>query len=103
VIVAYVDASKASFGVEPICRVLNQIAPAPNFAFKKRLPSARSLSDQRLLTEVRGVFYANYACYGVRDAGALLGASDSRFSRNDNRDKEILDRTRAILETLGDG
>lgn len=33
------------------------------------------------------------------DAGALLGASESRFSRNDNLDKEILDRTHAILDT----
>lgn len=33
------------------------------------------------------------------DAGAMLGASESRFSRNDNLDKEILDRTHAILET----
>lgn len=33
------------------------------------------------------------------DAGALLGASESRFSRNDALDKDILDRTHAILDT----
>lgn len=33
------------------------------------------------------------------DAGALLGASESRFSRNDSLDKDILDRTHAILDT----
>lgn len=33
------------------------------------------------------------------DASALLGASESRFSRNDNLDKDILDRTHAILDT----
>jgi Transposase and inactivated derivatives len=70
VIVAYIDAYKASFGVEPICRVLRdhdyQIAPSTYYAFKKRPPSARSLSDERLLAEVRCVFYANYECYGVR-------------------------------------
>lgn len=69
-IVAYIDAYKASFGVEPICRVLRdhdyQIAPSTYYAFKKRPPSARSLSDERLLAEVRCVFYANYECYGVR-------------------------------------
>ena len=69
-IVAYIDAYKASFGVEPICRVLRdhdyQIAPSTYYAFKKRPLSARAMSDQRLLVEVRGVFYANYECYGIR-------------------------------------
>lgn len=35
----------------------------------------------------------------LADAGALLGASESRFSRNDNLDKEILDRAHAIIDT----
>lgn len=69
-IVAYIDAYKASFGVEPICRVLKdhdyKIAPSTYYAFKKRPLSARAMSDQRLLVEVRGVFYANYECYGIR-------------------------------------
>lgn len=33
------------------------------------------------------------------DAGDLLGASESRFSRNNNLDKELLDRAHAILDT----
>lgn len=75
-IVAYIDAFKHQFGVEPICRVLRQhdyqIAPSTYYAFKRRPPSARSLSDERLLVEVRGVFYANYACYGVRKVWQAL-------------------------------
>lgn len=35
----------------------------------------------------------------LADASALLGASKSRFNRNDNLDKELLDRTHAILDT----
>lgn len=67
---AYIDAFKHQFGVEPLCRVLRdhdyQIAPSTCYAFKSRSPSARSLSDERLLVEVRGVFYVNYECYGIR-------------------------------------
>lgn len=65
-IVAYIDAYRASFGVEPICRVLRQhdyqIAPSTYYAFKTRPPSARRRSDERLLLEIRRVYHANYAC-----------------------------------------
>lgn len=33
------------------------------------------------------------------DAGALLGASESRFSRNDYLDRDMLDRAHAIVDT----
>jgi transposase InsO family protein len=76
VIVAYIDAYRASFGVEPICRVLKdhdyQIAPSTYYACKKRPPSERWQSDQRLLVEIRQVYHANYACYGVRKVWQAL-------------------------------
>ena len=69
-IVAYIDAYKAQFGVEPICRVLRDhdvpIAPSTYYAFKRRPRSARSLSDERLLEIVKEVHRDNYSVYGVR-------------------------------------
>jgi len=70
VIVAYIDAYKRAFGVEPICRVLRDhdvpIAPSTYYAFKKRARSTRSLSDDRLLPVVKEVHRDNYSVYGVR-------------------------------------
>lgn len=69
-IIAYIDAYRASFGVESICRVLRdhayQIAPSTYYAFKKRAPSKRSRSDVRLLEVIARVHRVNFACYGVR-------------------------------------
>ena len=48
-VIAFIDDHRARFGVEPICRVLTehgvQVAPSGYYAFKKRTPSKRSLSD----------------------------------------------------------
>jgi putative transposase len=70
VIVAYIDAYKHEFGVEPICRVLRDhdlpIAPSTYYAFKSRPRCARSLSDERLLEVVKTVHSDNYGVYGVR-------------------------------------
>ena len=69
-IVAYIDAYKREFGVEPICRVLRAhdvpIAPSTYYAFKSRARSARSLSDERLLPIVKFVHAINFSVYGVR-------------------------------------
>jgi putative transposase len=58
--VAFIDARKDVFGVEPICRVLRQhdvakIAPSTYYACKSRRPSQRSLRDEELLIEIRRV------------------------------------------------
>ena len=57
---AFIDARKDVFGVEPICRVLRQhdvakIAPSTYYACKSRGPSPRSLRDEELLIEIRRV------------------------------------------------
>ncbi|MDX2340775.1 hypothetical protein NJC10_03665 [Micrococcus sp. M4NT] len=62
-IVDYIDEHKHDFGVEPICATLSaagtQIAPSTYYAAKTRPPSARSLSDARLLVQIRRVHEAN--------------------------------------------
>lgn len=69
-IVAYIDAYKDLFGVEPICRVLRdhdlKIAPSTYYAAKARPPSARSLADAQRLEDVRRVHRENFGVYGVR-------------------------------------
>jgi putative transposase len=57
--VAYIDAHRERFGVEPICEVL-QVAPSTYYAARKRPPSDRARRDDELLVEIRRVFHANY-------------------------------------------
>ncbi len=53
---AFIDAHRARFGVEPICRVLSEhgykIAPNTYWVAKKRPPSARALRDEVLKVDV---------------------------------------------------
>lgn len=67
--IAYIDAYKHEFGVEPICRVLRendmQIAPSAYYASKSRPRSERSVQDDRLVEVVKRVHAVNYSCYGV--------------------------------------
>ncbi len=58
------------FGVEPICKVLTshglKIATSTYYAAKKRTPSARSVRDAELKTQISRVHAENYGVYGVR-------------------------------------
>jgi len=70
--VAFIDAHRDRFGVEPICRVLTghgvKIAPSTYYAAKSRPPSPRALRDAELLAEIRRL-------HGDRDRGrGLYGA-----------------------------
>src|ERR1700742_1061256 len=68
--IAFIDAHRAVYGVEPICRVL-PIAPstyhkhAARRADPTRLPP-RARSDARLRGEIRRVWEENFQVYGVR-------------------------------------
>ena len=68
--IAFIDAHRAAYGVEPICKVL-PIAPSIYYArvarraHPGRLP-ARARSDAALMIEIRRVFEANFCVYGVR-------------------------------------
>lgn len=57
-------------------------------------PVESNVGAKRLRGRLAELLHARLA-----EAGALLGASESRFSRNDNVDREMLDRTHAILDT----
>jgi putative transposase len=77
---AFVDAQRARFGVEPVCREL-QIAPSSYYARKTRPPSARSLRDDRLRGEIRRVFESNYGVYGADKVWASLNREGTRVAR----------------------
>ena len=68
--IAFIDAHRDAYGVEPICRVL-PIAPSTYFAHVAQRAdpskaSARAQRDVILRQQVRRVFDENFAVYGVR-------------------------------------
>jgi transposase InsO family protein len=86
VIVAFIDAYKLVFGVEPICRVPREhnlpIAPSTYYAFKKRPPSARSVSDERLVEVVKDVHRDNFGVYGGRKMWHALIRKGEQIGRD---------------------
>jgi putative transposase len=63
--IAYIDAKRDRFGVEPICRVL-PIAPSTYHAVRRRPPSARRRRDQELQAEIARVHAEHFGVYGAR-------------------------------------
>lgn len=74
--IAYIDAYRDRYGVEPICRVLRaagvQIAPSSYYAARKRPPAARARRDEQLKAQIVRVHAANYGVYGARKVWAQL-------------------------------
>jgi putative transposase len=75
--ISFVDDHRAVYGVEPICKVL-PIAPSTYHArvaqrADRAKASARARRDAALCTEIRRVFEANFAVYGVRKIWRQLG------------------------------
>ena len=63
--IAYIDANRDRFGVEPICQLL-PIAPSAYYAAKNKLPSARALRDEELKAHIRRVHAEHFGVYGAR-------------------------------------
>jgi putative transposase len=70
--IAYIDAHRDRFGVEPICQLL-PIAPSTYYHAKRRLPSARALRDEELKVEIGRVHAENFGVYGARKVWRQLG------------------------------
>jgi putative transposase len=79
--VAYIDAHKTEFGVEPICTAL-RIAPSTYYAAKARVPSARALRDAVLLPLIMTVWVANYRVYGVHKMWKALHRTGEQVGRD---------------------
>jgi putative transposase len=63
--IAYIDANRDRFGVEPICRVL-PIAPSTYYAASRRPASARAVRDAQLKGEIARVHAEHFSVYGAR-------------------------------------
>jgi len=69
--IAFIDANKDEFGIEPICSQL-PIAPQTYYAARDRPPSKRSISDEETVTKIHQVHKKNYRVYGARKVHAQL-------------------------------
>jgi putative transposase len=63
--IAYIDANRDRFGVEPICQLL-PIAPSTYHQHRKGRPSARAARDAKLKTEIARVHGEHFGVYGAR-------------------------------------
>jgi putative transposase len=63
--IAYIDAHRDRFGVEPICQLL-PIAPSTYHAARRRPPSARRRRDEELKAEIARVHAEHFGVYGAR-------------------------------------
>jgi putative transposase len=78
--IAYIDANRDRFGVEPICRVL-PIAPSSYYAAKNRPPSARALRDTELKAAIGRVHAEHFGVYGARKVWRQLHREGIRVAR----------------------
>jgi putative transposase len=60
---AFIDAHRARFGVEPICREI-EVSASAYWARKTRPPSARAQRDEYLLGAIKRVHTASGGVYG---------------------------------------
>ena len=70
--IAFIDANRDRFGVEPICRVL-PIAPSTYYDARRRPRSARRRRDEELKAEIRRVHAEHFGVYGARKVWRQLG------------------------------
>jgi putative transposase len=82
---AFIDAHRDRFGVEPICRVLTEhgckIAPNTYWVSKKRSPSARALRDEELKVQILRVHNENLDVYGADKVWSQLNREGTRVAR----------------------
>ena len=78
--IAYIDAHREYFGVEPICRVL-QFAPSTYWSATRRPASARSHRDAELKAEIARVHAENFGVYGAPKVWAQLNREGHTVAR----------------------
>jgi transposase InsO family protein len=78
--IAYIDAHRDRFGVEPICQVL-PIAPSTYFQVRRQAPSTRRRRDEELKIEIRRVYQDNFGVYGARKVWRQLGREGISVAR----------------------
>jgi putative transposase len=79
--VSFINAHKASWGVEPICKVL-QVAPSTYYAALSRQPSVRRQRDEALQVEIARVHRDNFGVYGVEKVWRQLHREGIQVGRD---------------------
>ena len=69
--IAYIDAHRRDYGVEPICMTL-QVAPSTYYAARTRPACQRRRRDEELKVVIRRVHQDNFAVYGARKVWRAL-------------------------------
>ena len=82
---AFIDAHRDQYGVEPICREL-PIAPSTYYEHKARQAAPTRLPprlqrDQALVPQIRRVYEENFGVYGARKIWRQLGREDIGIAR----------------------
>jgi putative transposase len=88
---AFIEEKRESFGVEPICRVL-EVSASAYYQRRKGEPSARRVEDERLLAEIRKTHKRNYEAYGYRRTWKALLRTGETVGR---------DRVRRLTRVAG--
>lgn len=86
-----VHALEASFPVESVCTVL-RISRSAYYAWRQQAPSPRRLEDNRLMPQVRDIFWQHKRRYGARRIAQELHARGASCSRR---------RVGRLLEEMG--
>ena len=108
--VAYIDAHRAEFGVEPICRAL-QVAPSTYYAAKARelSPSQRAVRDAAMAQVLMVLWVANRKVYGAhklwraaRRAGHDIGRDQTARLMRQLGIEGISRRKKKVFTTVSD-
>lgn len=78
--IAFIDAHREQWRVEPICRVLG-IAPSSYYAARAHVPSAREIADRELTPRILAVWREHERLYGVRKLWHALRAAGITVGR----------------------
>jgi putative transposase len=87
----FIDQHRDTFGVEPICQVL-EVAPSTYYAAKSRPPSARAARDAEIKPSISRVHAGNFAVYGARKVWRQLTREGVEVGR---------DRVARLMAELG--
>ena len=112
-IIAYIDAHRDEFGVEPICRVLTEhgckIAPSTYHASKTRPASARAVRDAAMMQILMVLWVANRKVYGAhklwkaaRRAGHDIGRDQTARLMRELDIHGVSRRRKKVFTTIAD-
>ena len=112
-IIAYIDAHRDEFGVEPICRVLTEhgckIAPSTYHTSKSRPASARAVRDAAMMQILMVLWVANRKVYGAhklwkaaRRAGHDIGRDQTARLMRELDIRGVSRRRKKVFTTIAD-